>query len=61
MKTVSNAGVTVITQDGRNLRKESADRQMTEEELDAKFSHLVGPAGWRCQSQGAGSGAEATG
>ena len=36
------AGVTVITQDGRNLRKESADRQMTEEELDAKFSHLVG-------------------
>ncbi len=36
------AGVTVVTQDGRKLRKESADRQMTEEELDAKFSHLVG-------------------
>ncbi len=36
------AGVTVITEDGRKLRKESNDRQMTEEELDAKFSYLVG-------------------
>ena len=36
------AGVTVITKDGRKLRKGSKDRQMTEAELDAKFSYLVG-------------------
>ena len=36
------AGVTVITKDGRKLSKESKDRQMTEAELDAKFSYLVG-------------------
>ena len=36
------AGVTVITKDGRKLNKESEDRQMTEAELDAKFSYLVG-------------------
>ena len=36
------AGVTVITGDGRTLSKESNDRQMTEAELDAKFSYLVG-------------------
>ena len=36
------AGVTVITKDGRKLNKESKDRQMTEAELDAKFSYLVG-------------------
>jgi len=35
------AGVTVITKDGRKLSKESKDRQMTEAELDAKFSYLV--------------------
>ena len=36
------AGVTVITKDGRNLSEESKDRQMTETELDAKFSYIVG-------------------
>ncbi len=36
------AGVTVITKDGRNFSKESNDQQMTEAELDAKFSSLVG-------------------
>ena len=36
------AGVTVITKDGRKLNKESKDQQMTEAELDAKFSYLVG-------------------
>ena len=36
------AGVTVIAKDGRKLSKESKDRQMTEGELDAKFSYLVG-------------------
>ena len=36
------AGVTVTTKDGRKFSNESNDRQMTEAELDAKFSHLVG-------------------
>ena len=36
------AGVTVVTKDGRTLSKESNDRQMTEAELDVKFSYLVG-------------------
>jgi 2-methylcitrate dehydratase PrpD len=34
--------VTVITKDGRKLQKESLWRRKTEEELDAKFSYLVG-------------------
>jgi hypothetical protein len=34
--------VTVITKDGRKLQKESLWRRMTEKELDAKFSYLVG-------------------
>jgi len=34
--------VTVTTKDGRKLQKESLWRRMTEEELDAKFSYLVG-------------------
>jgi 2-methylcitrate dehydratase PrpD len=33
--------VTVTAKDGRKLRKEADYRRMTEEELDAKFSHLV--------------------
>ena len=36
------AGVTIITKDGRNFSKASNDQQMTEAELDAKFSSLVG-------------------
>ena len=36
------AGVTITTKDGRKLSKESKDQQMTEAELDAKFSYLVG-------------------
>ena len=36
------AGVTAITKDGRKLNKESKEQQMTEAELDAKFSYLVG-------------------
>ncbi len=36
------AGVTVVTKDGRTLSGESNDRQMTEAELGAKFSYLVG-------------------
>ena len=36
------AGVTVITNDGRKLSRESIDRQMSEAELDVKFSYLVG-------------------
>ena len=34
--------VTVKTMDGRELRQESTYRRMTEEDLDAKFSYLVG-------------------
>jgi 2-methylcitrate dehydratase PrpD len=34
--------VTVKTKDGRTLQRESLWRRMTEEELDAKFSYLVG-------------------
>jgi 2-methylcitrate dehydratase PrpD len=34
--------VTINTKDGRELRKESDYRLMTEEEVDAKFLHLVG-------------------
>ncbi len=36
------AVVTVNLKDGRKLQKESVWRRMTEEELDAKFSYLVG-------------------
>ena len=36
------AVVTVKLKDGRNLQKESLWRRMTEAELDAKFSYLVG-------------------
>jgi len=34
--------VSVTAQDGRKFRKETDYRRMTEEDLDAKFSHLVG-------------------
>jgi 2-methylcitrate dehydratase PrpD len=34
--------VTVTTKDGRKLQKQSIWQRMTEEELDAKFSYLVG-------------------
>ena len=34
--------VTVAAKDGRKLRKETDYRRMTEEDLDAKFSYLVG-------------------
>jgi len=34
--------VTLTAKDGRKLRKETDYRWMTEEDLDAKFSHLVG-------------------
>jgi 2-methylcitrate dehydratase PrpD len=34
--------VTIKTKDGRTLQRESLWRRMTEEELDAKFSYLVG-------------------
>jgi hypothetical protein len=34
--------VTINTKDGRTLRKETDYRLMTEEEVDAKFLHLVG-------------------
>jgi 2-methylcitrate dehydratase PrpD len=34
--------VTVTAKDGRKLRKETDYRRMTEDDLDAKFSHLVG-------------------
>ena len=34
--------VNLTTKDGRKLRKESDYRRMTPEDLDAKFSHLVG-------------------
>ena len=36
------AMVTVRTKDGRELRRESIYRRMTEEDLDAKFADLVG-------------------
>jgi len=36
------AAVTVTVKDGRKLQKDSIWRRMTEEELDAKFSYLVG-------------------
>jgi hypothetical protein len=38
----SRGAVTVTTKDGRKIQKESLWRRMTEEELDAKFSYLVG-------------------
>jgi len=37
-----HAVVTVTTKDGKKLRKEDDYRRMTEEDLDVKFSHLVG-------------------
>ena len=36
------AMVTVRTKDGRELRRESIYRRMTEDDLDAKFADLVG-------------------
>ena len=41
-RTTFHAVVTVTTKEGRKLRKESTYRRMTEEDLDAKFSYLVG-------------------
>ena len=37
-----HTGVTISTKDGRKLTKETDYRRMNEEDLDAKFSHLVG-------------------
>ena len=38
----SHAFVTILAKDGRELRKETTYRTMTDEDLDAKFSYLVG-------------------
>jgi hypothetical protein len=37
-----HTSVTISTKDGRKLTKETDYRQMNEEDLDTKFSHLVG-------------------
>jgi 2-methylcitrate dehydratase PrpD len=42
MVELCRGAVTVTTKDGRKLQKESPWRRMTEEEVDAKFSYLVG-------------------
>ena len=41
-RTTFHAVVSVTTKEGRKFRKESTYRRMTEEDLDAKFSYLVG-------------------